>query len=178
VYGESLNTDEDVSCYPISINGLSKLLNEKIISEFCIKNSIKYNILRVFNMYGGCDKFSIISHIGHSLINGVPFTLNNFGVAQRDFIHVADVAKIVVKLLNKDIQYTHLNIGTGNTTKIATLVKLVIEKYPDLTINNSNLAEVEYSRANINRLLNLVEIDFIRIIDNINDEINKYLKRD
>jgi UDP-glucose 4-epimerase len=178
VYGESLNTDEDVSCYPISINGISKLLNEKIISEFCSEHTIKYNILRVFNMYGGRDKFSIISHLSHALINGIPFTLNNFGVAQRDFIHVADVARIVIKLLEKDIPYTHLNIGTGNTTKISTLVELVIERYPELSINNIHLAEVEYSRANITRLLKLVEIDFIKIKDHINEEILSYYKRE
>lgn len=174
VYGESLNTHEDVNCYPISINGISKLLNEKIIAEFCSENSIQYNILRVFNMYGGRDKFSIISHLSHALMTGIPFKLNNFGVAQRDFIHVSDVAGIVNKLLEKDIPYTYLNIGTGNSTKIATLVELVIERYPQLSINNTNLAEVEYSRANISRLLKLVDIDFHKITDCIVDEVSKY----
>ena len=173
VYGESLHTNEDVSCYPISINGISKLLNEKIITEFCTEHSIKYEIFRVFNMYGGLDKFSIVRHLSHALKEGIPFRLNNSGLAQRDFIHVTDVARVVTKLLEKDVPYTHLNIGTGNTTKIATLIELVIEQYPELYINNIKLTEVEYSRANLSRLLNLVDIDFLKITDHIIIEVSK-----
>ncbi len=170
VYGESIRTDEDENCYPISINGISKLLNEKIIAEFCSAHAIKYEILRVFNMYGGHDNFSIFSHLKYSLERGKPFTLNNSGVAQRDFVHVADVAKVAIKLLEKNIPFTHLNIGTGISTKIATLVNLVIERYPYLSLNHIKVAEAEYSRAEVSRLLKLVDVGFIRIED--------YLKND
>ena len=165
VYGDSIRSGETNDCHPASINGLSKLLNEKIISEFCAANNIKYEILRVFNMYGGTDHFSILSHIRKSLKNGVPFTLNNAGIAQRDFIHVADVASIVLKLLKLDVPHTTLNVGTGIATKVSILVDLIRTRYPELLIRPNTVKEAEYSRADISRLKALLEYKFIQIED-------------
>lgn len=163
VYGEDMRTFEENLCCPVSINGVSKLLNEKLIAEFCAANGIKCEILRIFNMYGGQDKFSIVSHLDRALNSGVPFTLNNMGIAQRDFIHVRDVASVVLQLLKRDIPYTHLNIGTGISTRISTLVELVRSRFPALLIRNASTQEAEYSRADITKLREFVDIDFMKI---------------
>lgn len=163
VYGEDMRTFEENLCCPVSINGISKLLNEKLIAEFCAANSIKCEILRIFNMYGGQDKFSIVSHLDRALNSGVPFTLNNMGIAQRDFIHVTDVASVVLQLLKCDIPYTHLNIGTGISTRISALVELVLSRFPELMIHNASTQEAEYSRADITKLREFVDVDFMKI---------------
>ncbi|MDO8208680.1 MAG: SDR family oxidoreductase [Gallionella sp.] len=173
VYGEDMRTNEDNQCCPVSINGISKLLNEKLIAEFCSVHGIKFEILRVFNMYGGQDKFSIISRLERALETGAPFTLNNMGIAQRDFIHVSDVASVVLKLLKRNIPYTHLNIGTGVATKISTLVELVIKRFPDLSIRHAQAKEAEYSRADITRLREFVDIDFIKIEKHLENDFMK-----
>lgn len=165
VYGDSIRSGESNDCQPASINGISKLLNEKIISEFCEANRIKHEILRVFNMYGGTDHFSILSHIRKALQNGTPFTLNNAGIAQRDFIHVTDVAAIVLQLLKLDIPHTTLNVGTGIATKVSTLVDLIRERHPELAIRPNSVREAEYSRADISRLKALFDHKFIQIED-------------
>ncbi len=169
VYGDSIGSGEASACHPTSINGINKLLNEKIISEFCEANRIKYEILRVFNMYGGTDHFSILSHIRKALQSGSPFTLNNAGIAQRDFIHVADVAAIVVQLLKLDIPHTILNVGTGIATKVSTLVDMVRARHPELVIRASSVREAEYSRADISRLKSLLGYTFIPIEDYLRD---------
>lgn len=163
VYGEDMRTNEDNRCCPVSINGITKLLNEKLIVEFCSAHGIKCEILRVFNLYGGQDHFSIISHLERALDAGAPFTLNNMGIAQRDFIHVSDVAFVVLKLLKSNIPYSCLNIGTGIATKISTLVELVAMQFPGLYIQHGNIKEAEYSRADITRLREFVDLDFVRI---------------
>lgn len=168
VYGESMRTPENGPCHATSINGIGKLLNEKIISEFCQKNKIDYNILRVFNMYGGNDNFSILSHIRRSLEDKKSFVLNNDGIAQRDFVHVSDVVRIVQIILTQQIPHTHLNIGTGKSTKISTLVEIVKSQFPELKIDFSEVDEAEYSRADIRRLRSieaLSDYDFISIKD-------------
>ena len=165
VYGEDMRTNENSRCYPTSINGMGKLLCEKMIAEFCVENKIKYEILRVFNMYGGTDHFSVFSHMKRALENGSPFTLNNRGIAQRDFIHVSDVVRIVLSLLSKNVPYTHLNIGTGTATKLSALVELVRARFPNLAIRHAQVEEAEYSRADITRLRGLVDGDFVRIED-------------
>jgi UDP-glucose 4-epimerase len=175
VYGDSIFSSESDFCNPVSINGVCKLLNEKIISDFCQSNGIKYEILRVFNMYGGQDNFSILSHIGKSLKNQTPFVLNNSGVAQRDFIHVNDVASIVFKLLTIDHSYTTLNIGTGIATKISTMINLIREKYPELVIVNKETRESEYSRADISLLNFIIDHKFIKIEDYLTDSFGRDL---
>ena len=90
VYGEDMRTGEDSLCCPITINGIAKHLNEKLVAEFCTANGIEYQILRVFNTYGGNDKFSILSKLRQALRDSTAFTLNNEGRMLRDFIHVKD----------------------------------------------------------------------------------------
>ena len=165
VYGEDMRTGEASLCCPITINGISKHLNEKLIAEFCMANRIEFQILRVFNSYGGNDKFSIFSHAKRALLSGKPFTLNNGGRMQRDFIHVADVASVVLKLAGAALGYTHVNIGTGIATKVSVLVDMLAVAFPRLIIEHSVTQEAEYSRADTNRLREFWSGDFVRVED-------------
>ncbi|NDE72739.1 MAG: SDR family oxidoreductase [Betaproteobacteria bacterium] len=155
VYGEDMRTGEDSLCCPITINGISKHLNEKLVAEFCTANRIEYQILRVFNTYGGRDRFSIFSKLKNALVRGTPFTLNNEGRMQRDFIHVSDVA------------HRHLNIGTGVATKVSKLVAMVAGQFPGLVIQPGVAQEAEYSRADTSRLGELWSGRFIGVEDYI-----------
>ena len=170
VYGEDMHPSESNKCCPVSLNGMSKLLNEKIIEEFCVENEIKYEILRVFNLYGGDDRFSIISHIRKAIESGRPFVLNNKGRAQRDFIHVSDVASIVLHILSNGMPYTHLNIGTGIATKISAIIELIKPQFPNLQIQEKSVPEAEYSRADIAKLASLASWNFLRIEDYVRKE--------
>lgn len=172
VYGNSICTRETSICQPQSINGITKLLNERIVEEFCLKNHIPFQILRIFNTYGGNDNFSIISHLKKSLILKKPFTLNNLGIAQRDFIHVTDIAKIIEQLIEQEIQYSLLNIGTGNTTKINTIVDTIKHHRPELKLQHQSIQEAEYSRANIDRLKSLIDYNFLNIKDYLRNEFS------
>ena len=175
VYGEDMRTGENSLCCPITINGISKHLNEKLVAEFCSANGIEYQILRVFNSYGGDDRFSIFSKLKRALQTNTPFTLNNEGRMQRDFIHVADVASIVMNLSATRIFHTHLNIGTGVATKISTLVDRVAEQFPQLVVQRGLTQEAEYSRADTTRLREIWTGDFIRVEDYIRDDFANYV---
>lgn len=163
VYGESMVTNEATICCPISVNGIVKLLNEKIIEEYCSKNGIKFEIYRVFNMFGGNDHFSILNHLKRALRENRVFQLNNHGISQRDFIHVEDVAKIIVKLLDCVHSHNYVNIGTGVSTRICEIVDIAKKKYPKLKIEQKSVREAEYSRADISRLMSLLKHDFIDV---------------
>ena len=174
VYGEDMRTSEDSLCCPITINGISKHLNEKLVAEFCSANGMEYQILRVFNSYGGDDRFSIFSKLKRALQTRTPFTLNNDGRMQRDFIHVADVASIVLNLSATRIAHTHLNIGTGVATKISMLVDKVTEQFPQLVVQRGLTQEAEYSRADTTRLREFWTGDFVRVEDYIREEFASY----
>ena len=178
VYGEDMRTGEDSLCCPITINGISKHLNEKLVAEFCSANGMDFQILRVFNSYGGDDRFSIFSKLKRALQTRTPFTLNNDGRMQRDFIHVADVASIVMSLSTTRITHTHLNIGTGVATKISMLVDKVAAQFPQLVIQRGLTQEAEYSRADTTRLREFWTGDFIRVEDYIRDDFANYVGAD
>lgn len=175
VYGEDMRTDENSVCCPISINGISKHLCEKLVAEFCTANKIDYQIYRVFNSYGGNDQFSIFSKLKRAIQNGTPFTINNDGRMQRDFVHISDVASIVLHLLQAQASYKVLNIGTGVATKISSVVDMVRAQYPKLVIQKGNAHEAEYSRASIARLREFWSGDFIRVEDYIKDSFARYV---
>lgn len=165
VYGECMDTIEEMKPCPISINGIVKLLNERIIEAYCQKNNIKFEIYRIFNMYGGNDHFSVLNHLEKTVENKSEFRLNNYGISQRDFIHVEDVAKIMLKLLEREHSYRYLNIGTGVSTRIIEIVNIVKKKHPSLRIKNTSVTEAEYSRANITKLFSLIKYDFVNVLD-------------
>ena len=171
VYGEDMRTREDSLCCPITINGISKHLNEKLVAAFCAANGIEFQILRVFNSYGGQDKFSIFSHLQRALLTSTPFTLNNAGRMQRDFIHVADVASIVLRLSTTSLSCTHLNIGTGTATKVSLLVNMLSAQFPQLRIRHGVTQEAEYSRADTARLREFWSSDFVRVEDYVSQTL-------
>ena len=178
VYGEDMRTAENSLCCPITINGISKHLNEKLVAEFCSANGMEYQILRVFNSYGANDRFSIFSKLKRALQTNSPFTLNNDGRMQRDFIHVADVASVVLNLSATRIAHTHLNVGTGVATKISTLVAKVAEQFPQLMVQRGLTQEAEYSRADTTRLREFWTGDFIRVEDYIRKDFANYVGAD
>lgn len=173
VYGESSNSSEDKATQPITINGHIKAFNEEIIKSFCTTHNINYLILRPFNSYGGKDTFSVVHKIINSAKNKTTFRLTNDGIAERDFIHVDDIAKITLLLLNLNLKNEIINIGSGETVRIKDILDAVEKKLGKIAITNAtNNIESTYSRANLNKLKNLINFKTINIFDfikNYND---------
>lgn len=170
VYGEARNATESTACCPAGVNGISKLLNENVIVSFCGSQGMKFEILRVFNLYGGDDHFSVLHRIARALESNTSFVLNNCGKAQRDFIHVADVARILAELVSMEVPYTHLNVGTGIATTIADLIALVRQRFPALAIKHSERPEVTSACADISALRRIIDWEFIRVEDYVQNE--------
>lgn len=170
VYGDSSNSSEDKQCNPVSMNGFIKLFNEELIKSFCDANAINYLILRVFNSYGGDDTFSVVHKMISCARNKKPFTLIDGGISERDFIHVNDVAKIVCALAEMPHIREIINVGSGQSIRIIDLLKTVEMKYGKISVvNRDSSGEIVYSRANINKLKNIVRLQTIDIFDFIRD---------
>lgn len=157
VYGDSSNSSETKTKTPITMNGFIKSFNEELVIDFCTANQIDYLILRVFNSYGGNDNFSVVQKLIRCAKEKTVFTLMNDGIAERDFIHIADVANIICTLIEQNLSNEIINIGSGESTKIFDLVKAVEEKFGQVALNKvTNSNEAIYSRANIKKLKGLV----------------------
>ena len=171
VYGDVNHTKEDQVCHPVSLNGDINKLNETIISSFCKENGIGFTCFRVFNTFGGNDNFSIVSKLLNLAKEKGTFALNKNGLSQRDFIHVNDIAKVIVSMLELDVKPEFLNIGTGKTFKIFDLYNIVKQRYPELKVEHTNFSEIEYSRADTSILKKLVPMDFMSVIDYLRSEL-------
>lgn len=86
-----------------------KLFCENLVIDICKKNSVNYIITRIFNIFGNNDEGSIIKLLQNKKKKLIMY---NKGKSIRDYIHVEDVAKIYVKLINSNYN-GKIDIGTG-----------------------------------------------------------------
>ncbi len=161
-YGENINQFDSGNRKLYSI---SKLAAENLIINFCKKHKIKFNVARVFNIYGKNDNFSIISKLIKSYKKKEVFILNNNGSAVRDFISYNQVSVIYKKLLNSN-KSAIIDVGTGFGIQIKDLIKQTLPK--DFVLKNKNLNELSYSvseKNEFNKKLN-------------NNHLVKFLKKE
>lgn len=171
VYGDSSNSSEEKPCIPITMNGHIKAFNEELVKTFCKANNINFVIFRVFNSYGGEDHFSVVQKIITCSKEHKEFNLMNDGLAERDFIHIDDVAQIIHILLDKNLKNEVINIGSGNSVKIIDLVNAVENVHGKILINHqTNSTETIYSRANITKLKKLALFKCRNILDFIKEQ--------
>jgi nucleoside-diphosphate-sugar epimerase len=166
VYGDSSNTSESKLCQPVTMNGRIKLFNEELIKSFCTANGIGYLILRVFNSYGGDDCFSVVKKLMVCARENRPFILVNGGLAERDFIHVSDVARYVCELLTLNVENDVINVGSGQSVRVIDLLRAVEQRYGPIAVTPvTRENEVIYSRANIHKLSRLLPLRSTDVVE-------------
>jgi len=172
VYGDNKCSVETDELKPSSLYASLKVSNEKLIEKFCLDNKIDYTIVRLFNMYGGNDEFSIISKILLAIRKNKELTIINNGNSIRDFIHVQDVADIYVKLIDiKNVKV--LNIGTGIGKSVKNIIKYCKKYNANISTKNIFLNEIKTSTANIEILSKLLnKKSFIQIENFIKQELS------
>jgi UDP-glucose 4-epimerase len=126
VYG-NLNrpAKEDDFCRPISPYGKYKLFVEELIKSYNEFYGIPYTTFRLFNVFGPRATAGIIKNLLECAKKHTPFYLYGNGKQRRDFIFVEDVVKILVQ--HKKAENMTLNVGTGISTSLLDLIKLVKE---------------------------------------------------
>jgi UDP-glucose 4-epimerase len=152
VYGNNTNSDENDDLNPKSLHASLKIANENLVSLFCEVNNIRYSITRVFNMYGGDDKFSIISKIINAYKNNETLNLINNGEAIRDFIHIDDVVYIYKKLLEVEDEIKIINIGTGIGKSVLFILDYLRKNNINVSSDSAERDELMVSISN-NKLL-------------------------
>jgi UDP-glucose 4-epimerase len=171
VYGDAPNSDESRECRPLTLYGKIKLLNEELVETFCQHHAKDYLIIRLFNLYGGHDRFSVLFRVAEAVRTGKPFCLNNRGQSMRDFIHVADASQAIVELALRANAHPRLNLGTGRATRMADLIDRARQAVPELSVVWGKNTEIEYSRADTTRLEQEIPVKFRHIEDCVEDEL-------
>jgi UDP-glucose 4-epimerase len=127
--GESLN--EDTPLRPISYYGASKLASENYL-RLAANEGLGVTCFRFFNVYGRGQNIAnlhqgMVSIYLAYLLDGVPVPVTGSLDRFRDFIHIADIADVLMRALAKpQAGFNVYNIGTGIKTTVRELLALLI----------------------------------------------------
>lgn len=126
---------EDGTFRPLSPYGASKATTEAYCSAFYQSFGVRTLALRFSNVYGkrSWSKGSVVALFCKNLIEGKPLTINGDGMQTRDFLHVDDLASVIVQLAagdtplstEEDIFGRALNVATGVQTPIVDLAETI-----------------------------------------------------
>ena len=131
IYGnpKGIPISEKFSRKPINPYGETKLQDEMLAEKYS-KNGVKVIGLRYFNIFGKGQTGSYAGVITKFLKNiklKKPLIIFGDGKQIRDFIHVKDIAKANLSIMESSINTGFFNIGTGNSVSINELATIMIK---------------------------------------------------
>ena len=145
---------------PINPYGQTKLDDEILAEKF---EELSVIGLRYFNVYGIGQNISyagVITKFLEQIKNKKPLTINGNGNQVRDFIHVKDIAKANLAAMESNVKKGFFNVGTGISTSINDLAKMMVELSDNENENihglelegdiESSQADMEFTKKSIN----------------------------
>jgi dTDP-L-rhamnose 4-epimerase len=130
-----LATDEESIANPTSIYGITKLTQEKIVHLFACSNNIDSYVFRFQNVYGPGQSLAnpytgILSIFSTRILSGNQIEIFEDGEESRDFVYVDDVVEYLIRSINNESpKNSILNIGSGISTKVIDIAKLLRSCY-------------------------------------------------
>lgn len=131
VYGvpEYLPVDEKHPTTCLSFYGLSKLTMEKYVELF----SIDYIIFRFANVYGprqsAHGEAGVVAIFADKMKNNEDIIIDDDGEQTRDFVYVADVAKVCLKAIESDVKKEIINVSTSKAISVNKLFSSMATKF-------------------------------------------------
>lgn len=123
-------TSEGSEARPMYPYALTKYLGEQCVMHWCQLYKMPAVSLRFFNVYGPRSRTSgtygaVFGVFLAQKLHGKPYTVVGDGSQTRDFTYVTDVVDAVFSALYSDVAGEIMNVGSGNTYSVNTLVKLL-----------------------------------------------------
>lgn len=134
VYGE-VSHDEISGCTensvlnPTNPYAATKMAAEALVNAYAKSYKIPIIITRGNNVYGqGQYPEKLIPRFIMLLLNNKPLTIQGDGTATRTFIHVEDVARAFLTIMQKGIIGEIYNIGSNNEKSVLQISQLLSDK--------------------------------------------------
>lgn len=160
VYGIPQKTPiaEDHPTEPICSYGIQKLAIEKYLNLYRYLYAIDYAVMRIANPYGErqrplATQGSVIVFL-YKAMRGEQIEVWGDGSVVRDFLHVTDVARAVVKLIEYNGNHRIFNVGGGTGYSLLTVLKeieRVIGREPDVRFSQARPFDVPVNVLDITR---------------------------
>ncbi len=163
---------ESDSTSPICSYGIVKLAIERYLYLYNYLYGINYLILRLSNPYGEYHKNphqGLINVILGKILNGKIIEIWGDGSVQRDFIYIKDIVRIIIDLIEKNIQNQIINIGSGRGYSINEILTIIREKIGDFSLKfvEERAIDVPYLVLNNDKLKTFLNINLIGIEEGV-----------
>lgn len=117
VYGKASNIPIRVNApfFPISPYGMNKLTGEQLLRQYATFFGVPGCVLRLFSVYGEGLRKQLLWDASHKLHRG-DFCFSGTGEETRDWIHVEDAVKLIVRIgacAGTDVPVFHGATGQG-----------------------------------------------------------------
>ena len=173
-FSESLPVDHSKQHNPYS---KSKLMNEMHSDYFYHSRSLHTIGMRFFNVFGEGENekgqyASIATQFLKSKERGEPLIIYGDGAQARDFIHVSDVAKITLMLLEKGGPEVY-NVGTGKAISYKNIGEM-IDRDGIKYVENPLKAYQYLTEADTSKLSKVIgDYEFINLENWLNAKLKK-----
>ncbi len=150
IYGDTKNVKvrENFVQNPKHYYAYTKYIGEKMIERYCKNNDINFSILRFFNVYGPNSTAVVARFVAQHLQNK-PITIYGNGLQKRDFIHVNDLNRVILKIINTSKGNNQIfNIGSGIAKRILDLKNIIAKNHKHILLEKRS-DDIEISIANI-----------------------------
>ena len=128
IYGENKFAKENDEIKITNLYSALKASSEYLLEKYLGDKKINLIYARVFNMYGGNDRFSVISKRDNCIKNNKTMYLYNRGNIIRDYIYINDVVKAYKLILESKFK-GKINISTGIGLKVNKIIEMIENTY-------------------------------------------------
>ncbi len=123
-------TAEDKTPSPISIYGLTKLVQERLCGAFSVSLGTPVVVLRYANVYGTRQRAGRYAGVCTTFLSraleGEPPVVHEDGLQSRDFVSVEDVVRANLLAMHAEVKGSLVvNIGTGRPTSVLQIWELI-----------------------------------------------------
>ncbi len=120
---------EDASLQPISSYGLQKVMIEKMLQVYYEVHQLDFRIIRASNPYGPYQKptglVGAVTNFTYKALKDEEITIFGDGSVVRDYIFIADVIEMIVKIASTETRYKLYNVGSGSGVSLNALLETV-----------------------------------------------------
>lgn len=117
---------------PCNIYGATKLSQEHMLRVWSAAHGVNCSVVRFQNVYGPGQSLTnpytgILIHFIKQVVSGVPIEVYENGGITRDFVHVTDAAKLLVRCIGRTEGLGLYDCGSGNRTSLEDVAKYLSE---------------------------------------------------
>lgn len=122
--GHVLCVEDETPCRPETLYGACKYALSVMQAALCRQSGVSQAWPRIFFLYGPNEpERKLVPAVITSLLKGEP-ALTSHGEQVRDFLHVDDVARAIVSVLDSELEGP-VNIASGEAVKLKSVIETI-----------------------------------------------------